>query len=457
MISELKQKNWTEKMVFVYLACVVANLTVAIPQAMGLSLAMVGAVEILFLVYYHWMNRALIRKEYLKPLTGVIILLFLVWPLASSLWAPFLRMREPALVVLFFLQITAGIIFVRNFSWKAISQMAGAVLLVAGAMIFVSWQLPDAFSFLADRDFQGRAFGLYGQPNRSGNATTLLFFIWISGFTPRLYIWKPLAFIALAGSIIVTGSRGAFLIAVLCYGVYSLIDFRRGERFETIVVRRIASAFCLIVIGASTLLLAVASGLVSSERMVEDSAVGRSINRIAALVAEDDLLEFDKSLQGRTMAAEVFMEAILDKPLIGHGLFSARVDRFTGKVPIASHNTFLNSAYEYGASYLVCLIGLYLYCFTRLIRLPRSSNSRVMPVGITVAFLAFVLFHFHTNTLFDSRYSVVMFGIILGVIYNRRFLLQMESRSRFLGPNQLAGRRARGAGPARRPRSPDFP
>lgn len=439
MILKFKDRTLLDKLLYLYVAATLSNLTVALPQVAGISLTLVGGAEILFLAFYLFQRHKIVLAEYNRAILLAITGLFLIWPLASVFWSPYFSLREPVYATLLFLQICGGIVFVRMYSWRSINRLAGFVLIFVVGTIFASWLYPVTFQFMVDSEFGGRGFGIYGQPNRTGLATVILFFIWVSGYTPRQYFLKPLAFVAILPPLVLTGSRGALLIALFCFAIYFLIDIRRGQTIESFVGQKIISIFAIFCILSFGSLFAFSTGLLTSERITNSTFFGLFERSFSMFTDRATVVDEDMSIQGRLYVAEVFIGAILEKPFHGHGLFSVHYGRFFGRLPMAAHNTFLHNAYKFGIFHIFGLIGLYIYCALLFYRMPRTRSATLRPVGLGICFMAFVIFHFHTNTIFDSRYSVLMFGIMLGVLLNDRYIgfhenKELQDRSRPLPP-----------------------
>lgn len=438
MIRKFKDRTLLDQLLYVYIALALSNLTVALPQLLNVSLTFVGACEVLFLSFYLFQKKNVFLREHHRGFLLAIIFLFLLWPLTSVFWSPIIRLREPVLAILFFMQIAAGIIFVRMYSWRSISRLAGFVLIFVIGTIFASWLYPASFQFMVDREFGGRGFGIYGQPNRTGLAIVILFFIWVSGYTPRFYFLKPLAFVAIILPLVLTGSRGSLLIALICFGIYFLIDIRRGQTVESFIGQKVLSVFVVVGILAFSWLFAFSSGLLTADRIQNSAFFGLFERSLSMFSDRAVTFEEDASVQGRLYIAQVYFSAVLERPFHGHGLFSVQYGRFVGQLPMAAHNTFLHNAYEFGLFHVIGMIALYFYCGLLFYRMPRTRSANLRPIGLGICFTAFILFHFHTNTIFDSRYSVLLFGIMLGVLLNDRYIGFHENNEPRPGPLPMA-------------------
>ena len=424
-----------DKLFLIYLVITLTHLGVAVCYYTETRemLKFYGACEVVFLTVVLFIHRRyLLHSISTKGTFLILLFLFLIWPITTMLWAPTHRMRELALQILFFQQILSAILAVRLFQWKVIAKVCFFSFLITCIAIIASWLFPSYFIRLVDdASFAGRAFGLYGQPNRAGTALTLYFFIWFSGYVPKFQISRLLWFMIAIFTVLVTGSRGSLLVFVATTAIFLFIEIKGATRIGRMLSSGFRTFGRYVVSGLILLvLLGVSFPIWSDSALGEqvDNKLNSAIERVTTLF-EENVTETDASISSRIAIIKVYIDGSLDKPLLGHGLFANQVYIFLGRLPLAAHNTFLHVMHEFGIPYLLVLLLFYGFIFKKLIMFPRSQNPGILPFAPITAFVAFLLLQMLSNTILCSRYSVLAFGLLISIVWNQRMILGHYHRS----------------------------
>jgi len=249
---------------------------------------------------------------------------------------------------------------------------AGAWAVLVAVMVGVAINLVEflANDSIALSSVPGRAAGLYGNANRSGNYLVLgmALSLWI---LPRRWRWSYCFLVALG--VFVTFSRSALMMWAL--GV-ALVAWFRGFRLPR--------AFSIPFV-ASLLILAGAT-LSAGRWNAYLSAMGlddRLDANTSARIGGSFLEQGDHSSLERALVARRGFERFLDAPVFGHGIGAA----MSGSTGVSSHNQYIHIAVELGFIGLVLLISLIWVLW-------RTGTT---PARLTAALFAFSCMFAHNN------------------------------------------------------------
>lgn len=198
---------------------------------------------------------------------------------------------------------------------------------------------------------QSRAFGFYMQPNRAAYALVLFAVILSCTYFRKLTYWRYFFLAVTLGLLLLTGSRGGLLqFAVLLFfimgnEIISGIQSRAGVRSFSSVVPALL-LFGAVGVGGYFIVNQLTGG------GFEASMLDRVFNLFRG---GGQSVLYDGSVQHRLRAQEVYIDAIISSPFLGHGLAANIFHQNHGFLPLSSHNAFFEYAFNYGIPAALCL------------------------------------------------------------------------------------------------------
>lgn len=434
-VGERHQKSLSPNrlMGFAAISIVFLNLTnlyTFVAGIAGISFQLTGAMMLFVLGGYTAMNfNVLLRLISIRPYLFFIILFFVI-PLVSLVYAPYVNLRYVAYLLNFVFIFISASIWISKEGWQWFARLIFISWCVCVLGILLSYFVPDVFRSVAllqegargggsiFRDVEiaeardARAFGFYMQCNRAAFITV----VHLMMILPTLFYSRPLLrILTLAISlfaILLTGSRGGFLI----FGFY-LCCVLLSELKNGVVLRgRITSGFVMVpryaVLGVLALSLGVSAMMVSVESSKGVNAIGRIFDTL--LGREVNILQ-DVSVQARFAGHSAYVERIIERPLWGRGFMSTEWGMYYGLIPLMSHNNFLEVAYQYGLLVAIASYGLLLnLCLSR----QSSQLTRVFHYDVSwIIFIILSIWTFASPTLFDFRVFPVLMAFWFGMLY----------------------------------------
>ena len=265
-----------------------------------------------------------------------------------------------------------------------------------------------------------RAFGFYMQPNIA--YTSVLFHLIILAttlFNKKLFLRLGLYGIAFF-SVLLTGSRGGFIMFVVFLTTVLMSEFFNGCRNQwnrkisfTKVMPHYAVMLGLIVfIGIFVSLMGKASSKGVGLNVVE------KIYYTFMPTTSNTAIGDDQSLTARFEYQKAYIDKLKGNPirlLIGHGVGSTAYYRFTGDLPNTSHNNFLEKTFIHGIFMALAMYGMFVF-------LVRSNKSKFFKhqYGYNISKIITVILFVQTftiNTLFSYRLFPVLVAFWLMVLY----------------------------------------
>lgn len=344
------------------------------------------------------------------------------WPLFTLLWnSNSIDGRETYLTAYGGLLILTGALWARRTGWTSTISIITAALAISIFGIFWSLLDPAFFSAALDlsqshQNYRGRAFGFFGQPN---DAAMVLVFLAIFSLSPRnqnLQRRDHAILISAFAAILLTGSRGGLVAAIGAMG-WVVLSSKSGVRSRVTLLAK-----GTVTIGALAGTLAVAAPILNAELGFENP-----MQRLADTV-EGNLSEIgitDGSVSLRQQAINARLDGIRTQPLLGHGLRSSNLSVSQNRMSLASHNTYLDLAYDYGIPFLM----LFLYFAWSVFRsAERAALWTTFGRDIVGAILiAAALSSLINNSLLNSRAILLMLGAMAALIdiaHQRRSVAQ---------------------------------
>jgi O-antigen ligase len=390
----------------------------------GWKLAYLSAAVLGLLSIYGWLYRQQLRSLIQEPILKGWFVFWVIWPFFHWLVGNLYELRQAGLYGFLFGLIIASALWIRRCGPDALTILGGLVFAAEAAGIILSFIAPQQFEGLfqwtgRENTFQGRAFGWALQPNQQARDLVLLFSVW-AAFLPELpYRYRLAAYGGLGFLILLTGSRAAFVAALLCFLVYAGRTFFRMDRGRLWICPR-----PLLTAGISVCLLLTASPLLirGAAIMIPDYKGTYGI-----LERMDSLLHGkftqvsqrgESTVEERLSLKEFFFELSAERPLWGYGIGAQERLKKRGELVASSHDQYLMIAFEGGWP----LVLFYLFLNLTLHRHPqRSLLERRQRVPFVLQYLLVVFWvGFFTNTLLDSRTYACTTGFLIGLMNTNR-------------------------------------
>jgi O-antigen ligase len=414
---------------FLNLTGLFSFLAAALGVSIGATSAALLLANALYLGYYARHTLCLIRQRAI--LSWIVIIG--VWPLLTALYAPAPTPRHIGLQLYYSSLLLAAGVFVYLNKWSGIRVLAGWALATTFLGLTLSWLDPEYFATAtelaqAPREYGGRAFGFFLQPNMAAANSVFLALVWMA--TPKSYSSRRLI-LYLTGVLVIvlsTGSRAGFLIAL---SVTAALIFYRAYRQHPRSLRldatlRAARATAVVVIGVG---VTVGTLMVARERLT-GTLLEEGAARTSALMAPNGSaqLSSDVSATLRLLAFRQHTSLIARRPIFGYGLGTTYYYRETGyRISIASHNAYIEAALNYGLLYLAALLWL-LFLLTRHPNKHRVQSTLHSNV-VTQLLIAMLLAGLASNTVLGSRVLLITLGTVLAAISFPRQVFRLTNHA----------------------------
>ncbi|WP_309396708.1 O-antigen ligase family protein [Cerasicoccus maritimus] len=357
---------------YFYLAVMVINYTFMFTFAAaagGVSFRLIGVLSLLGLALYCYVNRSSALMFLLSGKVKVFMFLYTALPIFLVVVSPVFPLSFLGYQVLSFLLVVATAVFVREEGVRELGKWILLCWFISVVGILISYFFPGVFKAVAQMQEEakqvatqfretkisstasGRAFGFFMQPNRAafGIVVTvvLLALTYFRDKVVMRYAFLTMSF----ATILLTGSRGGMLQIVVFFGLLFLNEIVSGVIFQGRKQSFASVVPIIAVFGAIMILCGVGVYYLTSDGSVNGSMLDRALN----VVMGRETLATDGSVQARLYAQEVYLGQILDSPLWGHGLAASVIYNQAGLLPLSSHNSFIEYAFDHGIPATVAL------------------------------------------------------------------------------------------------------
>lgn len=385
------------------------------------------------------------RMEVLRRLANwrIVVLsgLLIFFPLVSLLYTPYTSVRDIVLVVLYFLLVCSIVVVVQVKGWRPFWRVLEFALITNIVALIISYFFPNIFlnAFSGGTHLyilgQGRAPGLFVNGNQSAKVVILLVISWLAiPHGVRRNVRYVLVFASAFIAIAFTGSRSSLLVyaVVVSMAMAQVLFQSRGVRANTFKIYFIVMPMVLpILIGALLLVMKLLAPLLVDEYARGDSLGSRlEVFASGPVAIYENLIE---AAQGRFNVSAHYAQKAMESPLMGHGIRSMFVERYTSGLELISHNTFITIMYEYGVLYAIVFI---VWLLSLLFMPYRKTAERIFAQPLSFYFVSAVFLFFMTiGTGHELRPVWIICGALAG--------LMLQDPSFNVGPNRDI-RRSRG-------------
>jgi O-antigen ligase len=378
------------------------------------------------------------KADYTVPILlrggmGRWLLVLLVWPLLTLLYAPAFDLREVGLQLYFFTLFLGTVVYCAGNGLPAMYRMLTISLVVTIVGMPLSMMAPQYFEAVAalaeaQSEVMGRPIGFYMQPNSLAISLCLIFIAWFALRKIKSVSSEVVVILIFLGLQLLTGSRMGVLVGVGIAGIVLMYNWPkrliRGRLIYT-------GGLLLICLGASV------AGLRTYLAVVSDTGYrqqGDLLDRMESIVTfrinpTGDLVE-DTSLSARFDTQANYLELVLDRPWLGYGFGSDVYYQDTGQIWISAHSQALTYAFEYGVlnPLVVCLVVLSLYW-----KRGRRSVEHALDSNSVGQFVAAFLVLFAYASVTEARVFYIVLGLVFAMVQYSKHLFEYDEETGRLG------------------------
>ena len=343
-----------------------------------------------------------------------------LWPLLTVPYAPVFDIKAIGLNLYMVLLMIATAVWVSRCGVERAGRLLVAAALVTVFGLVLSMFASDYFAAVAEAanahaTYKNRAFGFFLQPNMAAENASFMFAVLVTPLALRSVSEVAVATLIFVVAIMVTGSRGGMIIAfaVLAYAfVFSASPTTVLKK--SVVTKQIAGvvAVVLAVFFVSQIIDLVSSsgGRVAGEGFT-------LADRVRAVLTLDikagGLVETAVS---RYIALQEHFAGILSSPIVGQGMAASQNLAARGSLTYASHNQYLQVAYDLGIPAMI----VYLYLIIELWKNADSPVARHLTGGVQSARLLVIsmaLAGLFSNSILNSRVFFIALGVVIAMRY----------------------------------------
>lgn len=399
----------------------------------GISFRLMGMGFILIMLSYCIFNRRILEQVLKVPVISLFLIAFFLIPLISMVYTPIKELRYLGYIINSGLLFLISAIWTYKHGWYAYSRLIFFSWIVCICGVLLSYISPGVFREVAalqeelkGRDSlwvdtriaqadQMRAFGFYMQSNRAAHAIIMHLLVLCPFLFHRRPYWRLLVLLISFGCILLTGSRTGFVVVTGFSSLLFYYELRYGVFVKSRLSSGISAVPKYVVLVLSSIIGLLLIGMVAKDG-AEKAIAGDAVSRIVdTLFSSDYAISEDVSVRSRILAQGAFLDGILERPIQGWGHAADEVHKFSGKLPLSSHNMYLDVAYQYGAPTAFVMYGLIIYCgfsiqSARALQFFRVNAAMIVAVVLCV-------YSFASNTCFDQRMFPSMFGFLMVVLY----------------------------------------
>jgi O-antigen ligase len=349
--------------------------------------------------------------------------------------------RNLALLLLFAGVATWSILVSAATANRVAWMSVGIVLLGAGLDVGTDI-INSTVSAVSGLDYSspGRVAGFFLQPNMAATQTILVFIVWLLLGKRPLYS-VVLGSMVLGFIILATGSRsgiaGGSIVAMI-----AIVSHCKTSVFSTLAQRTWQAIRLAVIIIMATI-------VVLSARILPDSQVTES-NRFGV---EDRILStvqldlvptehaYEWGAKVRIDAAKKYVSLIKQRPFIGHGIGASEQLQSKG-LARASHNMYLQFAYDYGVLFVAVWIYLLIWM---VVGRHRRRLERLVGSAVCIQFVCLLLFMaWFSNSVGQLRPTWIVAGMLIaayyrGPVFRSRTTLRFVLRDSLTGSSALTG------------------
>ncbi len=384
------------------------------------------------------LNINLLKRIVLRQKLFVIYLIaFCLIPAVGVFFSPFVMVRFFGYYILSGLIFLNVIIFIKKEGFTLFKKYIFYSYLVALGGLVVSYLIPGLFASIANMQAatlgtfgvwgevevgqasHARAFGFYMQSNVAYTALLFHLYILLTTYFNRSFKGRLFLYISSFAAILITGSRGGFVMFFILVFLMLFSEFRNGCRNKS---NNRVSFFSFIpgYIAAFMILLIAALGLTIFGKK---AILGDGINAVQK-ISETFLskasggVSQDVSVIYRINAQAAYIGFMTSNPFrfaIGYGPGASDYYKYFGDLPNSSHNNYLEVAFKHGIFIALLMYGMLIF-----LALSKASKKFFFYHGYNISAIitiCMLIQSFTINTLFNFRLFPVLMAFWLMSLY----------------------------------------
>ena len=381
-----------------------------IAVVLSVPLSFVSGLLLVILLIFLVSNRRTTAYILTNKSTIRFVAILSIWPIATSLYsiAPLKTPTiEKASIACVF--VAALVLFIEG-GLQGARNLFRAAALVTFCGALVSWFAPDLFVDMGtaastNLNYDGRAFGLFLQPNVLGISMCFIMLSWYVAEENKnqtfLIIW--LCIVAL--TVLISGSRFAILtMTLIVLMIYLFHNSKRRVSFNYRLIKLLQFIIVFIALYGS-------AKFVFNYFDLKNLALnGNVYDRIDSLLnfqifhSEDSLIS--GSLALRQAAQAEYLRLVQESPLVGQGLGTQAMMLAHGILELSSHSSALAMAVDFGVPYVIVFCVILIASLSK-----RKTKDLWSKVGLNVGWvflLAFLPSYFFNHGLIENRFFFVI-------------------------------------------------
>ncbi len=367
----------------------------------------------------------------------LFVLIFCVFPMLGVYLSPYVMIRFVGYYVLSALIFINVILFIKKEGFSIFNRYLFYSYLITLFGIILSYVYPSIFYTISTMQVQAmgaysvwgeiqiseaqhaRAFGFYMQPNKAYTAVLFHLYILVTTFFNKNLYGRLFLYISSFGAVLLTGSRGGFLMFFIFVILILFSEVIHGGRNKfnqkvNFVSFLPAYFFLFMILIVSSLALTIFG---------KSSLLGDGLNAVQKIIDTFSMVQTqgflsDASIFYRIQAQAEYLNFIFQNPLniiIGNGVGASDYYKYVGDLSNSSHNNFLEVVFEHGLPLALSMYGFLIYlAFTR------QSKHFLAYYGYNISSLivtCMFIQSFTINTLFTFRLFPLLVGFWLMSLY----------------------------------------
>lgn len=416
-----------------FFICLVLNATglfsFVAPQV-GVTIGQVSLVLLAFNCVY-----LIAKADYTVPILlrggmGRWLLVLLLWPLLTLLYAPAFDRREVGLQLYFFTLFLCTVVYCAGNGLPTMYRMLTISLIITiigMPLSMMGTQYFEAVAALGNARAveQGRPIGFFMQPNILAISLVLMFIGWFALFRNKTAFKEVTAVVVFLGLELLTGSRAGVLVGAGVVVILLMYNWPKRLLRGRLVMTGGLLLVCLItgIVGMRVFLASVSDEVA---RYSEGDLIGRMESIVAFRITSTGSLAEDTSLNKRIDAQEYYLKLILERSLLGNGFGSDIYYQDTGRIWLSAHSQALTFAFEFGVFYplVLCVAILSLYW-----KRGRRAVERALESNSVGQFVAAFLVLFAYSSVMEGRVFYIVLGLFVAVVQYPQWLFEYDEET----------------------------
>ena len=362
------------------------------------------------------------------------IIIFCAIPALGVFLSPYTMIRYIGYNVLSALLLLNVIIFIQQEGFLIFKKLVFFSFITTLAGLLVSYIAPELFRKIANLQASAmnsygvldvvkvssaehaRAFGFYMQPNVAYTGILFHLYILTTAYFNTNFFGRLFLYISSFGAILLTGSRGGFVMFFVFIMTIFISEVKNGCRNkfnQKVSLLKYVPSYLVLGISLSFIVIAL---MVFGKGSDADEGfnVVQKITSTFFPAQSGYGVSNDISVLSRFDAQIVYLERIFGDffgLIFGNGTGAAKYYRYFGEIPTASHNNFLEMTFAHGIVVSLCMYGFFIF-----LTASKKSKQFFYAHGYNISWIITVCMFiqsFTINVLFNYRLLPILVGFWL--------------------------------------------